>query len=225
MLKFKHFPILSVEQVSALTDDEITKVIDLECAKAGVPLFLECPAPPVMKNEPDCSLFGVGGYYFLDRAHAEKVLELVKSLPRVREENDWRSSHSTYKEDDYDVTVHIKKVFTPEKHMRLKAELATFDQQKHDYDAALNKFKAADEKRSIIASSVWSEINDARGQIRERQRLLSLYEKYVHLANGDREIAWNFLKSAEQLTVDDVQCMKLSDAIPEAAPEVEAVMA
>jgi len=81
------------------------------------------------------------------------------------------------------------------------------------YEAQVAKRDKASAERGRVASAVWAEINEARGEIRERQRVIDTYNKYVELADGDRVVAWRFLMKAEKLTEEQVKTMKLEEAI------------
>jgi len=59
-----YFPNKSVEQIAELTDEQVTKAIDLACAEAGVPLFIEVSEKPAEPPQPEVEMYQVGEWFF-----------------------------------------------------------------------------------------------------------------------------------------------------------------
>jgi hypothetical protein len=210
-----YFSDKSQEAIAALTDDEITRVINLACAEQGIPIFIERPEKPKLEMDMDATLYKVGEWLFYDAKDANQVADAVRKCNRAATNYDYwdSSSRRTYKPCDSDVEVKAEKFFSPEKHHQYKAELTAHARREKDYESAKTEWDAIEKSKAEVIGRVWDEVNDARHAIRERERVIALYEKYVELANGDREVAWNFLKRAERLTPEQVQEMRLHEAI------------
>ncbi len=221
-----YFAELTNEQIAALTDEQINARIDFICAQAGVPIFLERPTPPKTALLKDHTVCRVAGFNFASRADAEAVRSLIQNTPRLKQAYDRKTyRHLDYMEpDDGAVAIEDGLYFSPETFAKHQIEIGTLDRQKADYEKAAEKYDSAIGEREKIAARVWNDIYEARQQVTERNRILNVFDRYVKLAEGDRRMAWNFLKAAEKLTDEDAQAMNLEGLLP-AAEVMEAVEA
>lgn len=195
-----YFPGMSEAEISALTDEQINKAINLACAEQGIPLFIELGDAPTPSVAMDREVFVVGGWEFLDRAHADDVAAVAASYARVKAR--WGRNYNfepTYEEDAKEIEVATKRYFSPQQYLKCQIEIETAAARKTEYDARKAAWESASEKRGHVSRQVWKEINAAMGKIRERQRIIDLHAKYVELADGNRETAWKFLQAAEKL--------------------------
>jgi len=84
--KIIRFEDLSVKEKLALTDEEVEKFIDLECAFEGVKL-IPCPEEPIKPEIEESEKYYQIGYSsdfrFKKRDEAEKVLELLRKCSLV----------------------------------------------------------------------------------------------------------------------------------------------
>jgi hypothetical protein len=209
----EYFSDKSAEDISAMTDADITRVIDLACANAGVPIFLEVSPPALPVAEKDIQLYKVG-YYIVGKDDADKLLSVLNSCRRYAAEYNWQDSTAdlTCKEvTDREEKAEPVSFYSLETYLKHKSSLETQRRQQKLFDDSKEIATKAMQDRSKLASNVWQEVENARDQIRRRSQLLERFDKYVDLADGNRSIAWKFLQAAEKLTAEDVKYFRLGD--------------
>jgi hypothetical protein len=194
-------------EVLALTDEQINRFVDIECANEGVPLLPDYPVAPEYDDEPapDATVYGVSGVsgYF---ANQEQALSVIAALagceivsvgygsPKViKSRESWEEKPSTltevaaWSESGYDAQREVI-----ENNKRKKAE----------YDSLLSDYRSALDKRNKTSSAVYSHIEEIRATESRRQVLAREFDRYKELADGDADIAVKFLLAAHDDAVD-----------------------
>lgn len=199
----KPFDDLTHEELIALTDEQVNYYIDRECAEAGVPLLPPtAPVQPTIEQvSKSVTHYMVAGLRFLSEQEARRVNDAIRTAGS-RRTTQYVGSRWSYSgpmhdvPDESEVTVSIEHVHTPDEAARQqlaneqKADLkSAFETAKKDYDSAVSGRENVAGRVRAVVSSAWT-------LERRRQRLLSEYERYLPLANGDEQVAKRFLQRA-----------------------------
>lgn len=193
------FPDMTDAELAALDDATINQRIDLCCAERGIPLYVQEmiePKPPVA---PDFPLYEVGGVFLDSDTEAKALAASIQSTRRWKRKYRYWDSKSLdeWEQDESEIKIEIVQGYRPETWHQYRANLEQFDARKK----AFGKMKEANTKaydaRASVAGEVWKDISAAKDRIEDSDRLRRLFDRYVELANGDRDIAKKFLVAAE----------------------------
>lgn len=200
----KPFDDLSHEDLIALTDEQVAYYIDRECAENGVPLLPPTVpvAPEIASIEKRAIHYVIAGLRFADEQDArnvERAIAATKSLRTVQHvggQYSWSGPTFDVPETEDRPVVTIDRVFDAAGAAAQKAEDDAKATRKAAYETAKKEYDAAVSGRENVARSIRSAIASAWTLENRRQRLLSEYERYLPLANGDGLIAKRFLQRA-----------------------------
>jgi len=198
-LQVKRIDEMNKEEILALKDEEITTLIDLECAYEGIPLLPDCPSKPeVINHEKDLAAYEIAGYYFLTSEEAGKVLEVIQSADTYIKDG-WNDDAQLKKIKDGDYCcpkIETRKFYSSQKLSEIKNELeenkqliVAYENKKHNYDDIL-------EKRKKVADKVCSIIDEVTEDQAKQQLYSEEFNRYLKLANNNQEVAMNFLLKA-----------------------------
>lgn len=193
-------------ELLALTEEEIAQLIDVESAFRGVALLPPCPTPPEeVRVGPDVTIFAAGGEEFMKEEDAQKVCDLINSLPRTTSYCiEGRYSYSgprgvKHDPDAAPLTPQKRVYWTEAYYDKHRSVLAAYREAKATYDRDQKEFERIRGERDEIAAEIYrirSEENERRSVREEIQRK---FDRYVELANGDRGQALKFyLHAADQ---------------------------
>lgn len=193
---------LSNSEILNLTDEHVQKYIDVECLLQGVPLVpTEAPVEPkVPKPEPDTLIYSVGGVEFYDEVQAAQVLNILRRSDLASKK--YQSAHG---ETFYSVeplgeyshpTLKSEKVFSPEYWEEVQKQAEEYGRSMVQYRDAKKAYDTAKNNVREIEKDVWIYVSQIRADHAERQRLIREFDRYVHLADGDRVTAWKFFSEA-----------------------------
>lgn len=194
----RSFEDLSDAEVLALSDEQVNRYVDLACAEAGVPLMPPLPVEPMpITLTPDVSIYIVGDFCFYNSDDAFRVAELVNSLRRCTLQYVSGPRYErVVRPAEGELIVTPSKNFSVENWDRVKNDANRYTEQKKAYDLELAEYNKTSKARTDIAES----IHERRGRVladeRRRQTLRAHFERYLTLADGNREIAARFLQAA-----------------------------
>lgn len=192
------------QEVENLTDEQVQKIINLECADAGAPMLPERPErPEKLTHKPDMQLYQVGGYYGW---HVKTPEDAAKILSVLGDVDVWDTEYagSNYnnkrakKKEGCELTGKVEaiNVFSPELWDEVKLEIEAYDAKKKSYDKLLEEYNKADKERNNISEWVWGIVSDARDFKRKREELETFKQSYIDLAEGDLELGDKFFLKA-----------------------------
>jgi hypothetical protein len=196
---------LSKAEVLALTDEEITALIELECAVNGVPLLPAYPIKPnVPKYEPDLQIFKIESVVLTSLDAATTIMEAYNKVALYKMGYDDKYP-KPMSEDDYNYPkIKKEKVMSAELYNKIKTEkeasdalMKAYESQKREYDNVLNLQKQHTEHVRNIVDNVWEEKYT-------KDRYKTEFDRYMKLADNNCSIAWNFLKNAHS-DVEDIE--------------------
>ena len=195
------------KELSILTDEEITNLIDIECMSAGVPLSIA--SKPILKevpeiNNPTTEIYVVDNYNFTDKEEASKLADLLTSAKsRVTTDYNYNAGGSNckyYKE--YTPTINVKNVFCYSKEeyndlqnvLKLKNDIENYNKE------SIDNYNESMSERNEIVNTVWDAIRNAQNEMRKINEALNIYKKYIELSDGNEEIAQNFFKQNNKIS-------------------------
>jgi len=197
----KNFDDLSTEEMAALTPEQVSHYIDVECLEQGIPLAdIEEDKPVVEYPAKTEVFFRVGGMVFKHEADAMTVASFETMNDRYESDIGYGSEVRWYEpHDDGDYgRPKIEAVKAPTRAAvlaggaKLRAQLAALEAWKKREKTSDDNAK----KRSAVASEVWSVVNKASATLSMWERLATTFVKYLDVAGGDREIALRFMRTA-----------------------------
>lgn len=201
----KRYYELSNDELAKLTDVQISKLIDYECALEGIPLLPERPIKPeVTTFEPDIEAYIVKGMYFLKHEEAMKVLSVI--LESEKYSYNWSGNHKRLiKLPDYEqAKLATEKFFSIEMFASIQEEKANCDRKLKQYEDDKKEYDEVYKLRTDIIKNVMNAVEDAQYAARKKVKYEAEYMKYLILAENDKNIALNFLKNAHS-DVDEIE--------------------
>ena len=195
------------KEVLELTTEKISILIDYECALEGVPML---PPPPGEKPakkmlKPDAQVFEIGGFLTRSAEHAARILMAFNSDQLYKERYPGNDYSTKYLEpidsDRFDMPkVETKTYHSAEQWEGIKDSHKEYAAVQNAWDKIDKEYQNALKNRKKITDAVWEKISEARDRAYNRDRLREEYAKYLVLAEGNRQIALNFLKKVKDLS-------------------------
>jgi hypothetical protein len=182
---------LSLEELYAMDSDGIQRLIDLECAYAGL-VKVECPTAPVnpkAKLDKPATAYNVCGLLLTDYSEAQIVLNLKSVVTTHYDYNidyhiEWLEPTNTdIKTVNYYIESDVRKA---------GQELKEYNRVKAVYDKEYKEFEAFTDKYNEIIASVNEAVGAARWFFRTVEQASEVFKNYLDLANGDVIVAINF---------------------------------
>ena len=194
----KPFDELSDFEKSQLFPDEIEFYINLECAMQGVELLpSKAPvAPDKGEIEGDITVWRVAGYYFRKREQAAAVQTAILGNCPVDDSylpgGDYtRKTIGTYTPQ---VQVTEETWYSPKRWAAVKDRVAKYDAAVNAYKTELATYERIANARQSIEERITGAIDDAVCRIRRQEKMKTIIEQYLELAQDDREIALGYLR-------------------------------
>lgn len=200
-MPLRRFDDLSESEILALSDEQVRYYMDLECAEAGAPLLPPDPgyAPEKQSYPKDREHFAVGGILFQNAADAQRVLELVNTLPRYK--SDYARGGAYYEHiitaKDEPEVMGSGRDYSPEAWEGVRADVVAQNQAKTRWDEAKAEYDKAVEERDKACAWVMSRVEEVRENERKRQQYSAELARYTELAKGDEDMARDFLLRAK----------------------------
>jgi hypothetical protein len=213
---------LSTDEIAALTDEQIAMFIDIECAQKGMPLLPPEPKEPVKPTiEPDKTVYGIGGMYFATSAQAAEVMEVIAKQQQYTYEYKGYDCKVAKPGECYLVrAVSPEKMFSQELYEQHRKALEKYDADKKLYDSEKKRYDEAVKNRSNAYDNIWETVTRAREIESEQGQIQRNYDRYLQIAKGDKDIAFNFLEasmSSGGFEHDHAEFLKRFDFRPQAA--------
>jgi len=200
------------EELRILTQAQIETLVDLECAHEGIPLLPEVPVKKeVNKPQPDLTLYLVPSVYFKNKEGANQIIELMNSMPRMGD----KYYNYGYVNIEECVTLSEVKVFSEDAKLRTKSQTEAAKEIENQYESAKKEYDKIAEQRSDIINRINGAVGDAFDEYRKMEKYKKQYARYLQLAEGEKDIALNFMKAAhpnEDEYIEEI-LSKISDDI------------
>jgi len=194
----KRFDELEHAELVALTDDQVTHLIELEIAYAGVipepePTLLPVKEPDI---EPTVEAYEVHGIICMSQNDAVTI----SKMDIRREDYNWKvsSRYKTLKKPDKYENAGVKpvKYYNSDDLEKVQAQIKDAERNKginSDRQSAYRKYR---ESISEIETKVWDKIRDAKDFEADLARAREVLQKHQNLAEGNEAIAQKFFTDA-----------------------------
>jgi len=189
-------------ELEQLQEAEVSRIIDLECAEAGVPFALEHPGEykPLPKDT-DVVLYQIGhtGLLVQDRKEAEQLAEYLRQFELWTNECNWQFGYEPVAQHSMD-KLEIVRVdgYSLSKMKDKKDAIARDKELKERHDKAVEAYSQVLQSRGRVSESVWKIVHAAWDFKEQRESLIRELNRYVELAEGDGAIGLRFFQKARQ---------------------------
>lgn len=198
------------EEIVALTEEEIQRIINYAYAEAGAPLPTNRPVEPkITPIQPDRTVYSIETIYFADRDEATKVADFMKkmTLVDIRYFNGPSYDKRAVKREGQEISVHSVPVYSEEYYAKIKDTKKTNDDLTAKYKEDLDEYNKTSGIREEIRDEIMEKIHDAQRHQTRIDNARSRFEEYLELADGNRKIALNFLSKAYPYVADYPELM------------------
>ena len=194
----KCFKELSDAELLEITEEQIERLIRLECAFRGIAITME---EPIWKDEevviPRVRTYTICDITVLSLERAEAILDVLTRGELF---------YKTYTNNDYDCkfleiidsrhyrnpTISIGDAILPEVWKNLKEEQKILSRKKTLFKEAQEEWKKWVADKDEISSEIYQKITELRNIVNEKINCTNLFAKYLEMAKGDFEIALLF---------------------------------
>lgn len=196
------------DELLALTEEQIERLVKLEMAKEGIPIYPIPDAPEYLDVEdPDGEFFSFrlfDGVVFPTAEGIRDVVNLMKALGcerLVREYGEPGAQHlpnilkSRYSDDD-DFEIKSEKLFSADGYLRNKGILKENEKRRKAYENELSTISKSKKDAQKIRDSIWGPIREAKTRKIDCERADIQFAEYLDLAENDAEQAWKFFDKA-----------------------------
>ena len=217
----KYYKELTTEEMANLTDEQIEQYEKLICAQEGIKM-LDRPVEPISnvdetKNLEIFKVNGFGGYLcFTDMDEAKIVMNCLKSLNTIGTTKYFadRKYFEVGPEKDYsnkpvDISISSEMVYTKDKAVEIETALKGYKEAKKKYDTDLKEYNEAYEAKEEVIKEFKELYEEACQIMHYRQTLTRIfYRDYLPIAEGNEQIAMDFLKKAYTVNESDEAYVK-----------------
>lgn len=208
----KRYEDYTKEELNALTQEQVLKIIDIECAFEGKPFVPDIPdMPDVPVFKPDKVAYECAGYAFEQIEDAQKLYTTIIELNPKRKDTNYSSGQTTYtlKTDSYYAPkVEKIEIYSNEYLLQIKEQKKKSDEAMKRYNLELEEYKKIVDTRADISKMVWKGVNEAQNYFYVQNKRISEFKRYLNLSEGNVEIAWNFITAAYPKIEDDFENIK-----------------
>jgi hypothetical protein len=194
----KRFDELSNQELLEMANkEELSKLIDLECAYQSVPLLPVLPEMPEKKEFPkDVTLYSVGNFKFFRQSEAMNVVDLLNSC-ELTDTSGWGVNEKICSLPEYNKPkIEVKNVYSKEKYAEIEADLKAYEKQMSIYNDLESEYKKVEKQRKEIEEEIYDRVEELRKEEAKLALYKEMFARYLELAGGNKEIALNFLNNA-----------------------------
>lgn len=216
-------------EILQMSEEDIEKLVEIECAVAGAPLRMAAPTPLAECSvEPDVTTYVVQAstLRFANREAALAAVEYLNGLPRLTRESIVRHTYGPpyrVEPDESELTVGTERNWSDAHYAAHKSELVARAAAKEEYDRARREFDAAQKSRQSSVDAVYSHFHAVRDRESNRRHCRETFASYLELAEGNQDIALGFmLRTAERY---DEAFIRETLNFPKTKPETQEAVA
>lgn len=200
---------MTEQEILSLTDEQLENLIKYGMAEEGIKI-LDRPKEPKYFEVPagDVIAYKVGGFdkLFIDQKDAQSASEFILSLKKNLREDSYGKHYSLkfLTSDNYGFenigNVQPLKFYSRELIEKIEGNYSTNESLKKAYEKSLKEYNENYESAEFIREEIYDRFREVQDKYRNMEHLLNTYTGYLNIAEGNSEIAMNFLKKA--YTVD-----------------------
>jgi hypothetical protein len=192
-------------EILQMSEDDIEKLIEIECAVSGAPLKMEVPvAPEASTVEPDVTTYtvSIGTLRFAQKETALAAVDFLNGLPRLSQLSIIPHSYGQpyrVEPDTSPEVVGTERNWSAEHYARHAQAVGAHRRAKEEYDGAQRAYLDAQKKRESAVRAVRSYVEGIRAKEADRRHCRQTFASYLDLAEGNQDIALGFmLRTAER---------------------------
>lgn len=209
------------EELVALTDEEVEKIIKVTLADNGL-IIPVCPTMPSLKEiqGPDTIVYTVAGIEsdicFTKKEIAEDAANILRSNYSLlrRLQYDYNIGGEYKRVDPINTSYHFargiesiivveKRVYSQELYNRIHEDIEQNKKLEDQYDKLKETYDKQYEEAQEIRDEVWDAVNNARDKQYAKETKLNQFKEYLELADQNVDIAWKFMKKAYSVSQEE----------------------
>jgi hypothetical protein len=213
----KRYTDLSMEELNALTTDEIQMFVDIEVACAGIQMVIK-PLPIEVSRiaiVPTISAYSVKGVIVEDL----EVAKVLQNAVVYTANYNYPDYDRKYLDEKKDPGIETHQFYRKEELDQVKSQVTAAKEAETDYKAASKVYCEYQQQTDAFQHEVLGAVANARQVVYQRQQAQIAYDHYLNLADGEALIAAKFFRDAFKGQVDVLNHV-LGDPLSE--PQVNA---
>ncbi len=198
----KPFEQLNDAELVSLSGEQVLDYIKLKKAETGIKIIARPDEPKYqILPDPDLTLYEVCGFCFKDQAVAASVCAAINGALKdaYKLDYNWRGSNRVEYAKTFTGSleqVEMKLVYSMPVYDSIRDVLTSNTRIEEAYKKVKDAFDEEEEKSESIIAGIHDAITNARERIAMFREYKSHIIEYLKLANGNREVAWNFFDKA-----------------------------
>lgn len=200
-------------EILALTDDQIEKIVKYRKAEEGV-VLMEKPIEPSYEEEPnkDITLYTSSwlNWIFFESSNIVQEInlsfeKLIDSAYKSRYGNEPKKISSLTSWEKDEATIQLKTdTYYSASILEMAEQIKKRNNEKRkNYERLQKDYDWYIESAKWIIDEVWDKVFETRRKYERLANLQNSYSEYKVLADGNEEIAMNFLKKAHVISSDE----------------------
>lgn len=216
----KEYKELTTEEFANLTDEEISQYEKLICAQEGIKM-LERPVEPKLdidetKDLEVYKVTGFGSIFFTSLDEAKEVADCLKRQKTIGNTRYYSSSAyfepgpmKDYSDSATTISISSEMVYTKDKAKKIETAIQECKEIKSKYENDLKEYNEACTAKEAAIKEFKDLYEEACHIMHYRQTLARIfYRDYLPIAEGNEQIAMDFLKKAYTLNEGDEAYVK-----------------
>ena len=197
------------EELINITDEEKKLLIEVEAMCEGVEIPEEPKYLEVLEVEaPDMEVYVVetDDLIYESKEKAERVVSFLNSIRTGNLDYDYLNGYDRkyFKTTDKLVSAKAVRVYSYEKYRKLSELLRTNKKAKELNDNLRSEYNEALKGFNKIVAEVQGAIDNAVYEQQAEERYRTAYNRYIEIANGDKEVAQKFFRNTYSGLDEDV---------------------
>jgi hypothetical protein len=202
------------EELYDLDEVQLEQLVDLECAYKGIALLPPSPSEPEKpEGQPDKVVWEVlpPTLLFATKEEAEACAHTLTGL-NLLEIYSLRSGYSyeapygvRAPEDDPTPSINERRHWTPEHYDANKTALERYESAKNTYNSQRREYDSVQGQRAEVIRQLQARMDEHAQKSYDTQRIQADFDRYMTLADGNREIALKFLLEVSKFDEDFVR--------------------
>lgn len=190
----KPFNTLTQTELAVLTEEEIQQYVDYHCAEKGIPLvFTTIEKPESLKSNSDITLWSFKEFT-VDEEVGKQIAQLLADNNQYKK--DYRSDSYTLTTSEYEISRPvIVRTKSPQLIAQEAVEKSKLTREWKAYNEAQDIQKQAMDDRQKLIDELYDVIYAARSFVNNKAVLIAAFDKYMLMANNDRDIAKRFFEN------------------------------
>lgn len=199
----KYITGMTHQEILALTDEEIERMIKVKMAEEGIKILSPPEEPKYgVIQDADTSVFvsDITGFVGMHTFEGlEEILKIIMDVGYSKVEYDY--SNEINRVEDFPsyanpFTISTKKIYSSELYSKVKSTVSDNNKLKKIYEKELKDYEDNLSSAEWIREEVHGAVDKARRIQCEKEEMIRRYKEYLELAGGDQLIAMRFLKKA-----------------------------